>query len=127
MRILVIDDSEIFLAAVREVLESTPEFTLVGEARSGESGVVMAEQLAPDLVLLDIILPGADGIETCRSLHDLDPRPLIVLCSVNDDPRLTDRRGWCSDVPFLAKTAISPAALRRLWRDHQPSPAVVSQ
>ena len=116
VKVLVIDDSEVFQAACRDVIRCLPTFVEVGEARTGEDGVAKAAALDPDLVLVDIILPGIDGLETCRRLRALQPSPLVVLCSVDDDPRLPGRNLPCGDSPFLSKTAFSPSALLEVWR-----------
>jgi CheY-like chemotaxis protein len=98
------------------VIGSIPEFRLVGQATSGEDGVAMAMRAHPDLVLLDVVLPGIDGLETCRRLRSRHPAPLIILCSVEEDPRVGQASLPCSDAPFLRKTAFSRAALLSLWR-----------
>jgi len=118
--VLVVDDSEVFLAALRAVMASSAELELIGEAMSGEEGVALAGRLHPDLALVDVILPGIDGLETCRRLHGLEVAPFVVLCSVNDDPRTAGPGLPCSDDPFMPKAAISVAALLELWR-HRPT------
>ena len=69
IRVYVVDDSDIFLDALHEVLDACPEFELVGEAHNGEIALKEVPHLAPDLVLLDVLLPGIDGIETSRRLQ----------------------------------------------------------
>ena len=118
VRVLVIDDSDVFLAACRDVVASIPSFVEVGEASTGEEGVLMASTLAPDLVVVDIILPGIDGLETCRRLRSCAKPPFVVLCSVDDDPRPPGLNLPCSESPYINKAAFSPAALLRVWRQH---------
>jgi DNA-binding NarL/FixJ family response regulator len=118
IRVFVVDDSNVFLDAAREVLEASPDFELIGEAHSGEAAIPAVIRLRPDLVLVDVILPGMDGIETCRRLGDMADQPFVILCSVGEDPRAvagashTDSSG----VPFMPKARISPNALRDAWR-----------
>jgi DNA-binding NarL/FixJ family response regulator len=118
VRVLVIDDSVVFLSAVRAVLGSMAEFESVGEATTGEEGVALAMELHPDMVLVDILLPGIDGLETCRRLRSRLPAPEVVLCSAEDDPRLPHPELPCSGSPFLRKSAMTPAVLRELWSDY---------
>ena len=123
VKVLVIDDSAVFQAACRDVLRCIPSFVEVGQAWTGEEGVSMAATLYPDLVLVDIILPGIDGLETCRRLRALNPPPLVVLCSVDDDPRVPGLNLPCSDSPYISKAAFSPNALLDVWRRHRETPA----
>ena len=100
VRVLVIDDSTVFLAAVRDVLLSMPDFESVGEATGGEQGVALAMLVQPDLVLVDVIMPGIDGLETCRRLRSCEPAPQVVLCSAEEDPRLPHLELPCSGSLF---------------------------
>jgi CheY-like chemotaxis protein len=124
VRVLVIDDSEVFLEAVLDIIDSIPEFRLVGQAASGEDGVALAMRVHPDLVLLDLILPGMDGLETCRRLRSRHPSPFIVLCSVEEDPRRGQQSMPCAEAPFVRKTALSRAMLLSLWHEHEVSDQV---
>jgi len=118
VRVLVIDDSTVFLAAVHDVLTSMADFESVGEATSGEEGVALAARVHPELVLVDVIMPGIDGLETCRRLRAIQPPPEVVLCSAEEDPRLPHPELPCSGSPFLRKSAITANVLRELWSDH---------
>jgi DNA-binding NarL/FixJ family response regulator len=113
VRVFVVDDSDVFLDAVREVLEACPDFELVGQSRTGEAAIAAVERVAPDLVLVDVELPGIDGLETSRRLGTLTDQPFVILCSVAEDPRaLAVEAGG---VQFLPKARISPSSLREAW------------
>src|SRR4051794_28012976 len=120
VKVLVIDDSAVFQAACRDVLLCIPSFVEVGAASTGEDGVALAATLAPDLVVGDVILPGIDGLETCRRLRSLEPSPLVVLCSVDDDPRAPGLSLPCNDSPYINKASFSPTALLNVWRHRRP-------
>jgi DNA-binding NarL/FixJ family response regulator len=120
VRVLVIDDSEVFLDAASQVVDAVPGFQLVGRASSGEEGVELASGKQPDLVIVDVILPGIDGLETCRRLHSLSPEPFVILCSVEEDPRRRLDGLPCGDAPFLSKADFSRTSLIRLWQEHAP-------
>jgi len=84
--ILVVDDHEVVRSGIRSFLETTPEFQVVGEAASGEEALSLVSELIPDIVLLDLIMPGMDGIETTRRLRQISPRTqVVVLTSYHED------------------------------------------
>lgn len=80
VRILAIDDSLVTLKILKKTLKDT-EFEIVGEVTSGEEGLVKFDELKPDLVLLDIIMPGMDGIQTLENLVEKDPNVKAVMVS----------------------------------------------
>jgi DNA-binding NarL/FixJ family response regulator len=116
VRVFVVDDSDVFLDAVREVVRACAEFELIGEAHTGEAAIPAVRRMKPDLVLVDVILPGIDGLETCRRLADNAAHPFVILCSVGEDPRTGARATDCGDVPFMPKARISPSTLRAAWQ-----------
>jgi DNA-binding NarL/FixJ family response regulator len=84
--ILIIDDHEVVRKGVRSYLETLSEFEVVGEASSGEQGIEMVSELIPDIVLLDLIMPGMDGVETTRHIKKISPRTqVVVLTSYHED------------------------------------------
>jgi DNA-binding NarL/FixJ family response regulator len=80
--VLVVDDQPVFLRAARELIAATPGFEAIGEATSGDAALQMAHRLRPDLVLLDVRMPGMDGIETARRLAEVAPDAFVVLISL---------------------------------------------
>ncbi len=70
VQVLIVDDQEPFRSAARMVVEMTDGFEVAGEAESGEEGVELAAELQPDLVLMDVYLPGIDGLEATRRIHE---------------------------------------------------------
>ncbi len=87
--ILLVDDHEVVRRGVRTYLETLPEFKVVGEAASGEEAISMVTEFIPDVVLLDLIMPGMDGIETTRRIKKISPRTqVVVLTSFHDDAHI---------------------------------------
>lgn len=83
-RIVVIDDHPLFRKGVAQLMEFDPRFEVVGEAASGEEGLSLLAALDPDLVLLDLNMPGMTGVETLKALKERDPRLRVILLTVSD-------------------------------------------
>jgi NarL family two-component system response regulator LiaR len=84
--ILIADDHEVVRNGIRSYLETITDFHVVGEASSGEEALSMVAELIPDIVLLDLIMPGMDGIETTRRVKQTSPRTqVVVLTSYHED------------------------------------------
>ena len=79
--ILIVDDSDDVRAVVRTFLDREPAFTVCGEAGNGPEAIEKARQLNPDLVILDLKLPGMNGLETAAALRTLLPDAKLVLFS----------------------------------------------
>ena len=84
--ILIVDDHEVVRNGIRSYLETIKSFEVVGEAESGEMAIRMVSELIPDVVLLDLIMPGMDGVETTRHIKKISPRTqVVVLTSYHED------------------------------------------
>jgi len=85
IRILLVDDNKTFLTAVRNFLHTLPQVEVVGQAHDGKSALAMAKQTTPDLVLLDIVMPGMNGLEVASALKThTTPPPRIIFLSMHD-------------------------------------------
>ncbi|QNN45364.1 response regulator transcription factor [Thermomonas brevis] len=84
LRVLIVDDEPLARARLRALLESQPGVQVAGEAGDGQAALAACVAQAPDLVLLDIAMPGIDGLETARHLAALHPRPAVVFCTAFD-------------------------------------------
>jgi DNA-binding NarL/FixJ family response regulator len=119
--VLAVDDQPIFLRAAHQLIADTPGFEHVGEATSGPEAVDMATALHPDLVLLDVRMPGMDGIETARRITALDARVVVVLVSLEGTPELPASLASAGAAVHLRKQDLSARALREIWTAHGPS------
>ena len=89
-RILVVDDFEPWRHAIRSTLQDHPDLRIVGEATNGIEALQQAEELKPDLILLDISLPVLNGIEVGRRMHELVPDAKIIFVTSNVDKDVAD-------------------------------------
>jgi DNA-binding NarL/FixJ family response regulator len=80
--VLIVDDQPAFRRAARTVIDATAGFEAVGESASGAEALVHAEDLRPDLILLDVNMLGMDGFETARRLAESLPECVVVLFSI---------------------------------------------
>ena len=85
IRILVADDHPVFRFGLRALLEAQPDMVVVGEAESGAAAVQMARSLQPDLLLMDINMPGMNGIEATRQITAVDLHPAVLIITMLDD------------------------------------------
>ena len=115
VRVLVVDDQAPFRRAARAVCSMTPGFEVVGDAESGEDAVAAAEILHPDLVLMDLRLPGIDGIEATAQIVSSDPDVSVILLSTYQEADLPS--GWpsCGALGFVNKDELGPDVLLELW------------
>jgi CheY-like chemotaxis protein len=115
VRVLIVDDQEPFRRAMAAVVAETDGFVVVGSASSGEESLRMATTLRPDLVLMDVRLPGIDGIEATRRLTGTPGGPVVVLLSTYDQDQV-DLAG-SGAAAFVAKAAFGPDLLSAAWQD----------
>ncbi len=115
--VLAVDDQESFRSVLRELLDATGGFELVGEAASGEAALEAVERLSPSLVIMDKRMPGIGGIEACRLLADRHPELVVVITSVEEPDRGTAQ--YARAAAFLRKQELSPRRLAELWREHR--------
>ena len=86
-RVLIVEDEPILRGALAEMLEAK-ELSVAGEAADGEEAVRLAAEVHPDVVLMDLRLPGMDGIEATKRIKAIEPRVQILVLSAYDDPGL---------------------------------------
>jgi DNA-binding NarL/FixJ family response regulator len=117
VRVLIVDDQASFRRAARSVVELTPGFLVVGEAETGEASIDAARAMQPDLVLMDVHLPGIDGLEASRRMLAASGRrpPVIFLLSTYEAAEYLDQPTDCGAAAYLAKAAFGSAALAAAW------------
>jgi DNA-binding NarL/FixJ family response regulator len=111
--VLIVDDSCAFRKALRELVNATPGFELVGEEDSGEAAVDAVKVLAPRLVIMDKNMPGIGGPEATRRIAIDHPGIVTLLISVEHADMDVMHR--CRATAFLRKQDLSPRVLTAVW------------
>ena len=119
VRILAVDDHKAFREALRELIAAIPGFVLVGQAASGEEAVGAAERLAPELVVMDVVMPGMGGIAAARTILSRCPGVVVVLISVDDPTGYPGASDLGSAVACARKQDLRASELRRVWEMHR--------
>ena len=114
--VLVVDDHESFRSALRELVDATEGFFLVGEAGSGESALEAADRLTPRMVIMDKRMPGIGGVEAARLIAARHPRIITLLVSV-EAPNEEHIPADCA-VVLARKQELTTTLLREVWRAH---------
>jgi len=87
--VLIVDDHEMVRRGARGYLDAQDDIEVVGEASSGDEAVDLVRELVPDVILMDLIMPGMDGVESTRRIRDLSPRSkIVILTSYHEDQHI---------------------------------------
>jgi len=115
IRVLLADDHDLFRQGVRRLLEGVSDLEIVGEGRTGEETVRLVEDLVPDIVLLDITMPGLSGIDAARLIKTASPRTGVIMLTVHADEEFLFEAIKAGAMGYLLKDA-SPDDLVRAIR-----------
>src|SRR3954447_12249245 len=116
VRVLLVEDQAMVLRAMNAVVEETVGFEVVGESPSGEASVLAAAELLPDFVLMDVNLPGIDGLEATRRLRARQFPPVVLLLSTYDEDAGAQFVADCGAAAYVTKSAFGPEWLREVWK-----------
>jgi NarL family two-component system response regulator LiaR len=107
LQILLAEDDEQLAALVETTLDVDPRFTVVGRARTGDEAVTLCAEHDPDIVLMDIGMPGRDGIEATHAIHGRDPEQHVVIYTGSDEYGDVARAADAGAVGYLHKGALT--------------------
>lgn len=117
--VLIVDDQLPFRAVARTVIGLTAGFEVAAEAETGEEAVAIAAEHTPDLVLMDINMPGINGIEATRQIHAAHSEVAVILLSTYSEADLPDDARDVGAIAYVHKEDFGPALVRDLWRQHR--------
>ncbi|WP_426561041.1 response regulator [Angustibacter sp. McL0619] len=113
VRVLIVDDQELYRRAMAAVVGSTDGFVVAGSVATGEESLVAAAELGADLVLMDVNLPGVDGVQATRLLVADPTGPKVILLSTYDEDQV-DAAG-CGAISYIPKAEFGPDSLSAAW------------
>jgi two-component system, NarL family, invasion response regulator UvrY len=119
--VVTVDDQPFFRGAARQVIEATPGFETVGEACSGEEALAIVDELDPQLVLVDVRMPGMDGVQTAKRISAGHPHVVVVLISIEDPEQVSVAARSCGAAALVRKQDLRPRLLESLWVAHGAS------
>lgn len=115
--VVVVDDQAPFRLAAQAVLRQLAGFEFAGEASSGTEAIELVEAVRPELVLMDIHMPGMNGIEATRRILAAHPEVVVFLCSTYDMQDLPPGAAGSGASAYVNKETFGAETLRRLWAD----------
>jgi two-component system invasion response regulator UvrY len=113
--VLIVDDQAPFRDAARTLIELLADWRVVGEVDTGEAAVEAVADRRPELVLMDINLPGISGLEATRRIVDTRPDVRVVLLSTYAKEDLPADAMSCGAIAYIRKEDLTPRALRAAW------------
>jgi two-component system invasion response regulator UvrY len=111
IRVMLVDDHAVVRTGFRLLLQSLPDLTVIAEAESGEAACQLYLSLAPDVVVMDLAMPGMGGLEALRRIRARDPQARILALSAHDDPMHARRALQEGAMGFLPKRSAPEALL----------------
>jgi len=106
IRLLLVDDQSMVRRGLRMRLLLEPDIALIGEASSGEQALELVQLLSPDIVLMDVEMPGMDGITATAALHATTPQSAVVMMSIHDDVNTRARAEAAGAAAFVEKSGM---------------------
>lgn len=91
IKVLLTDDHALVRSGIRRLLEDSKQVTIVGEADCGEDGLKMAQLLKPDVILMDVNMPGIGGVEACRRILQRNPKQKIIVLTIHNEQTFPKR------------------------------------
>ncbi|MCP4543955.1 MAG: response regulator transcription factor, partial [Chloroflexi bacterium] len=119
IRILIVDDHGVLRAGLRALLSAEPDLEVIDEAAGGHEALRLADELRPEVVLLDISIPDLGGIEVARQLKKILPETRVLILTVHEDESLLQEAIRAGAAGYIIKRAVESElidAIRAVWR-----------
>ena len=107
IRVVVVDDEPLFVEMIKAMLASEEGISVVASARNGREGVSLANDLRPDVIVMDVSMPVMDGIEATRAIHEWDPHACVMILTGGTIPDDVDRARKAGAAAYLTKDQIA--------------------
>jgi two-component system invasion response regulator UvrY len=114
--VLIVDDHDLIRFSIKTLLAAQRNVTIVGEATSGEQAVQLARSLKPQVVLLDLQMPGIGGMEAARKLLQLNPAPKVIVLTANEEAVLSHHLIRVGVQGFLTKQATIDEIIKAIYQ-----------
>jgi len=124
--VLAVDDQPAFLSVMRDLVEATENLEVVAEAASAEQAIELVREIEPGMILMDIWMPGGDGMSAVREIKALMPETVVVLTSTTRPDELPLRVQDVGADAVIWKSDLEPALLDALWLRAEGSSALGS-
>ena len=119
VRVLIVDDQLPFREAAHVVFELLDRFEIVGEATSGEEALDVVEEMRPDLVVMDINLPGMSGVDATRRVIAAHPDTVVLLVSTYEANALPHSASASGALAYVHKEHLDADLIEQLWADRR--------
>ncbi|MCC5823165.1 MAG: response regulator transcription factor [Phycisphaerales bacterium] len=114
IKVVLVDDHTLMRGGVRSILSRAEHITVIGEAEDGREAVALASKLAPDMILIDIAMPGLNGVEATRKIHAVDPKIAVIALSMHSDERYVTGILDAGGRGYLLKTCSAEELIRAM-------------
>jgi DNA-binding NarL/FixJ family response regulator len=111
IRVLLVDDQAVVRRALRSRFHLEPDLEVVGEASTGREALALSQTLVPDVVLMDLLMPGMDGIAATAALHKTVPQSAVVILSISGDAQTREQAQAAGAVAFVEKRGATETLL----------------
>ncbi len=118
IRILIVDDHSLFRSGLACLLKMEPSFEVVGEAAGGKEAIELAQKLDPDVILIDVGLPGINGVEATRVIHQRKPDVRIIGLSVHEEPERSQAMRDAGATEYLSKRCSAAELIAAIRANH---------
>lgn len=127
IRIMTVDDHDVIRGGIKFALQAVDDIELVGEAYSGEEALRLCEQVRPDVILMDLMMPGMDGVTATLSIRERCPRTQILVFTSYHDEELVPRAMQAGAIGYLLKGVSNNELVAAIRAAHAGQPTMAKE